>query len=196
MKKFFSIICLIVSICFNVEANACNCTCCNCTCCNCNCKCNTEEKSTAERILDACKVVSETFLNRSGAYYSTSDDLIWGDIAKSYETIGISSTTYVSLVLYTSGVISEEVINRYNYNWSGEDGLSSMLEDAGWTRADFSPVMPGDILIKVGTHSMIYAGDNRFWDQFTAVGPEATGEAIEKKGENFIGYAVYKAPEK
>lgn len=191
MKKIISVILVLVVLCFSIgiEASAdCNCNC----CCCCEKNKTVKETKTATRILNACQEVTKTFMNREDAHYNVDEDLIWENIAKSYEADGICSTTYVSLVLYVSGLFTEEIINTYNYNWSGEGGLSSMLRDAGWIQLDPEQAQPGDILINQGVHSMIYAGDNSYWDHSSCVGPNATGEPIAKG--DISSYCVYRAP--
>lgn len=183
---------LIVALCSCVEASACKCSCsCNCNCCASASTASTS--STAERILDACKEVTNTFLNRQGAYYSTDADLVWGDIERSYQCLGICSTTYVSLVLYVSKIFTEEQLNAYNYNWSGEGGLSSLLKGAGWIKVEPAEIQPGDIAINPGKHAMIYAGNSTFYDQETCTGIK-TKDPIERS--DYSEYTIYSAPER
>lgn len=161
------------------EAGACCCRCCS--------------KSTKSRILDACKEVTEIFLNREGAHYSCGNDIIWGDIVKTVdEGVGICSPTYVSMVLYVSGLLTENQINKFNYNWCGDGGLPSMLESAGWIQLDSSQAQPGDVLVKYEFDAKIYAGKGRCWDQNSCIG-QATGKSYKTE---ITDYSVYRAPKR
>ena len=74
------------------------------------------------------------------------------------------SSTYVSVVLYKSGLLAENQINSYNYHYAGKGGISDMLEAAGWTKVKVSEARPGDIINVYDYHTLIYAGGNYCYD--------------------------------
>ena len=120
-------------------------------------------------IIKACEDVTQTFLSR-GAHYSLDSGLISGDIAKSYnEAQAACCATYVSMVLYKSGVLTEEQINAYNYHWTGDGGVPDMLAAAGWRQVSPSEAQAGDVINKFGVHVLIYAGNGMCWDQTSCV---------------------------
>ena len=129
-------------------------------------------ESSAESILKACALTTAVFLNRTDSHYET-EDIVYENIAKSYaELSGINSASYVAMVLYSSGVLDEEYINRYNYHWTGAGGIPDMLADAGWYLVEPEQALPGDIVINYCLNAMVYAGNGRVWDVNTCVGPK------------------------
>lgn len=164
--------------------------------------CNNDQPST--RILDACEEVAKAFSSREGVHYSVGDDLIWGDISKCYEEgVGLCSPTYVAMVLYRSGLITEEQINQYCYHSCSEGGLPSLLEDSGWIKCEPEQVLnikPGDILIDYGRDAVIYAGikvdyaerKKVYWCESSCLTTETM--PIECKQVDLGTYSVYVAP--
>lgn len=72
--------------------------------------------------------------------------------------------TFVASVLYVSGAIPEETINKYAYQFAPEsyngakDGIEGMLIDNGWIKiTNYDDLQPGDIVFMPG-HVQIYAG--------------------------------------
>lgn len=72
--------------------------------------------------------------------------------------------TFVASVLYVSGAIPEETINKYAYQFAHEsyngakDGIEGMLIDNGWIKiTNYDDLQPGDIVFMPG-HVQIYAG--------------------------------------
>ena len=145
-------------------------------------------------ILEVCAQVTEHY-NAIGAQYSVSttgdNALIWGNIAACWDHPYICCATYVSMVLYQSGALTEDQINSYNYHWTGAGGVPSMLRAAGWTKASISEAEPGDVLVREGYHTMIYAGNGQVWDQSTCSGVRRTGPFTYY---DLSGYDVWKAP--
>ena len=122
----------------------------------------------SEDIIEACREVTEEFLNRN-AYYSLSN-LIRNDIERCWrESDAICCATYVSLVLYRSGALTPTQINAYNYHYTGDGGVPDMLEAAGWRQVSPSQAQPGDVVIDYTVHAMIYAGNGQVWDQTSCV---------------------------
>ena len=147
------------------------------------------------RILQACEAVTNEFLYRPGAEYSLGKDgelpLISGDIDKCIkEAQGICCATYVSMVLRVAGALTAEQINAYNYHWTGDGGVPSMLEAAGWKKLDSSQAQPGDVINHFEVHVMIYAGDGNVWDQSSCVGDRRGGPYPA----DISGYDVWRAP--
>ena len=148
-------------------------------------------------ILKACEEVTRSVLNRGLFTYSTNgSDLISGDIKRQfYEGEHFCCGTYVSCVLYYSGLLTEEHINKYSYHFTGAGGIPDMLEDAGWRLVPESEVQPGDVVNNFGEHVMIYAGDGKVWDQTSMVissnGTPPTGTT---KPHSISGCQIWRAP--
>ena len=117
-------------------------------------------------IEEVCKEITQLFLSRN-AYYGPGT---YNNIKKVYESDNcVVCATYVSLVLYKSGLMEEDHINKYNYHFTGD--FPSMLSDAGWKQVSKSDLKPGDVINKPsrtaygGGHVVIYVGNNTIWDQ-------------------------------
>ncbi len=118
-------------------------------------------------ILKTCEEVMNDLL-ANNVHYSQSN-LVWGNIVASdnFSRYGCCCATYVSIVLYRSGALTEEFINQYNYNYTGtmnDTGVNGMMKGAGWIHVSESEAEPGDICVYNG-HAFIYAGGNEIWDQ-------------------------------
>lgn len=119
----------------------------------------------------ACEAVTKMLLAR-GCYYSldTQNQLISGDIKRQLTTGKyFCCATYVAAALYYSGLLTESQINSYNYHWTGDGGIPSMLQAAGWKQIPASQAQPGDVVNDYTVHVMVYAGDGKVWDQTSAV---------------------------
>lgn len=149
-----------------------------------------------EEILNACRQVRDTMVNR-GVHYGL-DDLVFEDIAGSYEkSTALCSATYVVYVLFVSGLIPETTINNYNYNWCGEGGIPSMLEDCGWKRIQPDQAQPGDVVLQYEVHAAICEGESwlfadkyLLWDENSCTGPALDGPFISDISE----CQVWRAP--
>ncbi|MGN1269533.1 MAG: hypothetical protein ACI4UU_01510 [Clostridia bacterium] len=73
------------------------------------------------------------------------------------------------MALYSSGMLSADQINAYNYHWTGDGGIPDMLAAAGWTQVSPSEAQPGDVVNHLNIHVLIYAGNGMCWDQNSAV---------------------------
>ena len=109
----------------------------------------------------------QDLLNHNVKYSLT--DLCWNNIEQSndFSKYKCCCATYVSVVLYRTGLLTEEFINKYNYNYTGEingGGVCTMLRDAGWILINVDAAQPGDVCVYDG-HTFIYAGGNAIWDQ-------------------------------
>lgn len=142
-------------------------------------------------VLEVCAEVTDHF-NAIGAQYSIGDNgaLIYGDIDKCWDHNRICCATYTSMVLYKSGLLTAEQINKYNYHWTGDGGVPTMLQAAGWHKVPSSEKQPGDVLNSNGYHVMIYAGNGQVWDQNTCTGEHYTGPF----SCDMSGYDVWRAP--
>ena len=130
---------------------------------------------------------------RYGAY-------TYNNIQKTYESDpGVVCASYVALVLYKSGLMTEDQINLYNYHYTVD--FPNMLAVAGWTVVDKSDLQPGDVLNKPGEgnngHAVIYVGDGLIYDQTSAVwsssGSAPTGKPKSVNGY-LNGYTAWRAP--
>ena len=86
--------------------------------------------------------------------------------------------TFVASVLYVSGAIPEETLNKYSYQ-EAYTGIESVLIDNGWTQiTNYDDLQPGDIVF-MPEHVQIYAGkDSSGNDLWYNAG---TTEAIQRE---------------
>ena len=146
-------------------------------------------------ILATCEVVMQEWLDR-GVTYSTSD-LIWGDIEAASNYRSACCATYVSTVLYRSGLLTADQINAYNFHYTGSGGVSDMLEAAGWTQHSYSEAQPGDVIVDYTVHTLIYAGGDNYYDQTCAMNQYNTAGSV-CSGWNYYanrGVQVWRAPQ-
>ena len=118
-------------------------------------------------ILEMCVQVMNDMISNNVHYSLT--DLVWNNIEASsdFSKYSCCCATYVSVVLYKSGALEPDFINKYNYNYTGTvnaGGVSTMLRDAGWIKVSEEEAEPGDVCVYDG-HTFIYAGGNDIWDQ-------------------------------
>lgn len=150
-------------------------------------------------ILTVCKEVTDDMLSRNVHYSLT--NLTHGNIESASTHPYACCATYVSVVLYKSGLLTEEQINAYNYNYTGNGGIPDMLKAAGWTQVSHDEIQPGDVINDVGVHVLIYAGDGKVWDQncgvINAGGSPPTGEPYNGWETQYKGRSnvqVWRAP--
>ncbi len=119
-------------------------------------------------IISACEAVTKMLIDRGCTY--SQENLIWNDINRQFNTnTYFCCATYVASVLYYAGLLTEEQINAYNYNYTGDGGIPDMLAAAGWHQVSPSQAQPGDVVVKYTVHAMIYAGNGEIWDESTCV---------------------------
>ena len=121
------------------------------------------EQPSGGNILEVCEQVMNDMISRN-VHYSLSN-LTWGNIEASAQDPYACCATYVSIVLYRSGLLTADQINAYNYHYTGSGGVPDMLRAAGWTQVSHSEIQPGDIINDVGVHVLIYAGGDLVYDQ-------------------------------
>lgn len=119
-------------------------------------------------VIETCKEITNLYLGRNGHYGPQT----YNNIKKTYESdTNLVCATYVSVVLYKSGLLTESQINGYNYHYTGAGGIPDMLKAAGWKQVPLSESQPGDVWNRPsqtaygGGHAMIYAGNGKVWDQ-------------------------------
>ncbi len=157
-----------------------------------------KEKPSGGNILEVCEEVMNDMISRN-VHYST-ENLIWKDIEASLNHPYACCATYVSIVLYKSGLLTEDQINAYNYHYTGSGGVPDMLAAAGWTKVSHDEAQPGDVINDVGTHVMIYAGGNLIYDECCGVVSSDGNPPIGAPYENWNNYKgkdsvqVWRAP--
>ena len=114
-------------------------------------------------VLATCEAVMQDMISRN-VHYSLSR-LTWNNIEQSSKDPCACCATYVSIVLYKSGKLTADQINAYNYHWTGEGGVPTMLRAAGWRQVNPAEKQPGDVINNPGVHVVIYAGDGKIYDQ-------------------------------
>ena len=149
-------------------------------------------------IIESCENIMNLLLERGGRYPLTSsgvwiygaDGMRTGDIRTVVEHDKYACcATYVSMVLYDSGTVSEDIINRHNYNYTG--GIDEILEEApGWSRVNPADKQPGDVINNPGAtgHVCIYAGGDKIYDQSSGV-ISSKGAAPKRGAWSYPKYA-------
>ena len=131
-------------------------------------ECPTWERSSGSgEILDVCEEVMNDMIKRNVHYSLT--NLTSGNIKAASQHPYACCATYVSIVLYKSGLLTESQINAYNYNYTGDGGIPDMLRAAGWKQVPHSEIQPGDVINDYTVHVLIYAGGNKVYDQTCGV---------------------------
>ena len=136
-----------------------------------------EKPTGGGNVLEICEQVMNDMISRN-VHYSTSN-LTWGDIEGASTHPYACCATYVSVVLYKSGLLTVDQLNAYNYNYTGSGGIPDMLAAAGWTQVSHDQIQPGDVINEPGVHALIYAGGNLVYDQNCGV--------VSSKGRPPIG---------
>ena len=139
-------------------------------------------------ILSTCEEVMNDMIKRNVHYSTSPDKLIWNNIKASSEHSYACCATYVSIVLYKSGMLTEQQINAYNYNATFEGGISNMLQAAGWHKVSHSEIQPGDVINNYGVHALIYAGGNKVYDQSCGV---VSSNGAPPKGGPYDAWSWY-----
>ena len=151
---------------------------------------------TGADILSVCEDVMNDMISRN-VHYSISS-LTWNNIEASSKDPYACCATYVSIVLYKSGLLTVDQINAYNYHWTGSGGVPDMLAAAGWVQIDPSQKQPGDIINNPGVHVAIYAGGDKIYDQSCGVvsssGNPPKGAAFTSSYATNSSYQVWRAP--
>lgn len=102
--------------------------------------------------------------------YSLSN-LCWGDIDKSMKLKYTCCATYVSEILYKSGVVSEKEINSINYNLSSD--LYNHFKDKWTVISSPNDLQAGDVVFMYNgnvdksagiQHVQMYAGNNKWYN--------------------------------
>ena len=122
-----------------------------------------EKPSGSGNILQTCEVVMKDMITRN-VHYSLSN-LTWANIEAATNHPYACCATYVSIVLYKSGLLTADQINAYNYNYTGSGGLPDMLAAAGWRQVSHDEIQPGDVINHYDEHVLIYAGGDMVYDQ-------------------------------
>ena len=122
--------------------------------------------SSGEIIQTSIDVLESMLSTGRGMHYGTAG--IWKDIEKSASSDSYVCATYVAVVLYESGALTEDQINKFNYHYTGAGGIPDMLEDAGWYQVSVEEAEPGDVINVYGYHVLIYAGGDDCYDETCA----------------------------
>ena len=117
----------------------------------------------AQGILDGAEKV-HTMYEQQGWTYSVGGDLFWNDIERSTNNPNRVSccATLIGSALYVGGVLSEQELNSFNYNYV--PSVDSYLESHNWIRINnYSDLQAGDIVIMPG-HVQLYAGNGTWYN--------------------------------
>jgi len=101
----------------------------------------------AQGIIDGAEKV-HTMYEQQGWTYSVGGDLFWNDIERSTNNPNRVSccATLIGSALYVGGVLSEQELNSFNYNYV--PSVDSYLESHNWIRINnYSDLQAGDIVI-------------------------------------------------
>ena len=105
-----------------------------------------------------------TMYEQQGWTYSVGGDLFWNDIERSTNNPNRVSccATLIGSALYVGGVLSEQELNSFNYNYV--PSVDSYLESHNWIRVNnYSDLQAGDIVIMPG-HVQLYAGNGTWYN--------------------------------
>ena len=117
----------------------------------------------AQGIIDGAEKV-HTMYEQQGWTYSVGGDLFWNDIERSTNNPNKVSccATLIGSALYVGGVLSEQELNSFNYNYV--PSVDSYLESHNWIRINnYSDLQAGDIVIMPG-HVQLYAGNGTWYN--------------------------------
>ena len=117
----------------------------------------------AQGIIDGAEKV-HTMYEQQGWTYSVGGDLFWNDIERSTNNPNRVSccATLIGSALYVGGVLSEQELNSFNYNYV--PSVDSYLESHNWIRINnYSDLQAGDIVIMPG-HVQLYAGNGTWYN--------------------------------
>ena len=117
----------------------------------------------AQGIIDGAEKV-HTMYEQQGWTYSVGGDLFWNDIERSTNNPNKVSccATLIGSALYVGGVLSEQELNSFNYNYV--PSFDSYLESHNWIRINnYSDLQAGDIVIMPG-HVQLYAGNGTWYN--------------------------------
>lgn len=124
-------------------------------------------KPSGGNIIETARAVAQYMIDNNIQYGAQT----YGDIEKTATSdTSFVCATYVSVVLYESGLLTADQINAYNYHWTGSGGVGDMLEAAGWQRVSASEAQPGDVCVDLTVHAFIYAGGDLIYDEYCAQG--------------------------
>ena len=117
----------------------------------------------AQGIIDGAEK-AHTMYEQQGWTYSVGGDLFWNDIERSTNNPNKVSccATLIGSALYVGGVLSEQELNSFNYNYV--PSVDSYLESHNWIRINnYSDLQAGDIVIMPG-HVQLYAGNGTWYN--------------------------------
>ncbi|MBO5182774.1 MAG: hypothetical protein J6B64_00005 [Bacilli bacterium] len=106
-------------------------------------------------ILEAAEKVHSKYEKERWTYGAN----YWNNIEKSTNDPNRQSVcaTFIASVLYVSGLIPENEINKYNYNMA-HSGIGELLEANGWIKiTDYDKLQAGDVVFMPG-HVQLFAG--------------------------------------
>ena len=64
----------------------------------------------------------------------------------------------------------------------------------GWKKVSPSEAMPGDLVVDIGVHAMIYAGNGEIWDEQAAITCNGKPPTKSKRKRSIEGCRVWRAP--
>lgn len=149
-----------------------------------------------EDIVNCCARLSRYLMNKRAVYklYSTNHNI---DDNYNNPEHNINCAVYATIVLWKSGKLSKDLINRHGY--LAANNVGEMARISKWKRLSMDEQLAkGDVLVNPGVHVAIYAGDGRVWDEYTGViedGHKPTGMPYPPVG-GFSQFTVrYRPPQ-
>ena len=147
-------------------------------------------------IMKTCEEVMQIYLSRDTEYSiqrSGEGKLIYGNIEKCVnEAKYACCATYTSSVLYKSGLLTADQINKYNYHYTGKGGIPDMLQAAGWSQVNMSEIKEGDVVVDYGVHVLIYAGGDNYYDNRTCIHGSSYGGYYQATKSVRSGFSYYR----
>lgn len=131
----------------------------------------TNKISASSSVLNAAEDISDVMVREKHTYSTSS--LYWNDIDKSLNHSKTCCATYVSSVLYKSGIVSKDEINSINYNLSSD--IYNHFKNKWNNVTSINDLQAGDIVFMSSTgvngtpngsiqHVQIYAGNGEWYN--------------------------------
>ena len=143
-------------------------------------------------ILAAAAEITKHYNNMNAVYYSSAN-MTDANVVNSYNDPNINCASYVAVVLWKAGALSEDQLKGKSY--ISPYKMDVILGNNGWTNVgnNINNWKPGDVVSTGGSgHIMIYAGNGKFWDQNTCTPSGVRGDS--PFSASYSGYHAWRSP--
>lgn len=143
-------------------------------------------------VMNTCRQLSQYLMSKHAHYGWGSRNIEEAFLFPDYK---VCCATYVAIVLWKSGLLTEEQINRFNYDYSGD--FPNMLKAYNWYKVSPSSASPGDVIIHdpgPNGHVAIYAGNGKVWDEYSGVIESSGHPSGQPNSYDISDCQVWRAP--